>query len=338
MNPKAITAAMRDLCRIAPKRETIPVLSCVRITRQDGIATLQATDMERVLTITLTWPGADLDALYHAPTLLKLLRAGTTPDAALASLTTACPVEDWPTPVVKLENPCTPIILDPVPQFTRVAKAMSTEQTRYYLNGIYWHAHNGTLRAVTTDGHRLHLADSDIPAPNDMPAVILPRAAVDDLLAFKRGACLIEIGDLARFTWPGAVYVTKLVDGTFPPYQRVIPGADGQTTRMSRDALSAAIKTVSAIFSGRIGNVIRLSVWDGICIVTAKDLERGEMQATLPASGALERVGFNPAYLFDMLASLTGDAVVYQADPRAPARFEDSADPKFVGVIMPMRI
>jgi DNA polymerase-3 subunit beta len=233
--------------------------------------------------------------------------------------------------------------------------AISTEETRYYLNGIYLHpAMQGdqpTLRAVATDGHRLAQAELALPAGAEgMPGIILPRKTVNELVRLIESSeaniavgvsaakARFEIGigkELGRVT-----LTTKLIDGTFPDYQRVIPRGNDKVLKVSNGPFVAAVDRVATMASDR-GKAVKLNLSKGHLILSVNNPEGGSATEQLEAdygAGDLE-IGFNAKYLLDIAQQIESEAAEFLlADPGSPTVVKDESDAGSLYVLMPMRV
>lgn len=231
----------------------------------------------------------------------------------------------------------------------RTEFAMSTEETRYYLNGIYLHAAenegNAVLRAVATDGHRL--AQFDIPLPEGaagMPGVIVPRKTVGELsklIAESDGEIEVSLSEAKiRFAFDGSVLTSKLIDGTFPDYTRVIPDGNDKQLEVSCKEFAAAVDRVSTISTEK-SRAVKLAIADKSLVLSATSPEHGSADEEIEVSydsEALE-IGFNSKYLLDITRRIEGDtAQLHLADAASPTLVRDSADANALYVLMPMRV
>jgi DNA polymerase-3 subunit beta len=227
--------------------------------------------------------------------------------------------------------------------------AISTEETRYYLNGIYLHSveEGGKLmlRAVATDGHRLARAQIEAPAGCEgMPGIIIPRKAVGEiqkLVEDPEASVSIELSDTKiRITVGAVVLTSKLIDGTFPDYNRVIPTANDRELTMDRAQFASAVDRVSTISSER-GRAVKLQLSDGNLVLTVNNPDSGSATEELPVGYSSEplEIGFNSRYLLDITNQLTGEETVFMlADPGSPTLIRDSAQSGAIYVLMPMRV
>jgi DNA polymerase-3 subunit beta len=232
----------------------------------------------------------------------------------------------------------------------RTRFAISTEETRYYLNGIFLHPaeHDGVkvLRAVATDGHRLARAEAPLPDGADgMPGVIVPRKTVNELRKL-----LDEAGDedvavsvsetKIRFSMDNVTLTSKLIDGAFPDYERVIPAGNDKLALLDRQAFKDAVDRVSTISTEK-SRAVKLAIQPGTITVSASNAEAGAASEEIEAdydSDVME-IGFNSRYLLDIASQMEGDvAELAFADPGAPTILRDKADASALYVLMPMRV
>jgi DNA polymerase-3 subunit beta len=231
----------------------------------------------------------------------------------------------------------------------RTRFAISSEETRYYLNGIYLHAalSNGVpvLRAVATDGHRLARVEVPLPAgAAGIPGVIVPRKTVAELRKLlEESSPDIDVSlseTKIRFSFDNAVMTSKLIDGTFPDYERVIPADNDKVLEVDCRAFSHAVDRVSAISSEK-SRAVKLSLEKGGLTLSASSPESGSAQEELEAaydSGPIE-IGFNSRYLLEILAQIEGDAAHFAlADAASPTVVREVSDSSAVYVLMPMRV
>jgi DNA polymerase-3 subunit beta len=227
--------------------------------------------------------------------------------------------------------------------------AISTEETRYYLNGIYLHvAGSGktqTLRAVATDGHRLAETDLSVPAgAAGMPGVIVPRKTVTEvqrLIEDTEGEVAIELSSSKiRFSIGRVVLTSKLIDGTFPDYQRVIPAGNDKELTVDKKDFEAAVDRVSTVSSER-GRAVKLSLSSGKLILSVTNPDSGSATEELEVEYDADPldIGFNSRYLLDIAGQLDGEvAVLKLADPGSPTLIQDKDAKGALYVLMPMRV
>lgn len=226
--------------------------------------------------------------------------------------------------------------------------AVSTEETRYYLNGIFLHATaadaaDAGLVLVATDGHRLSKRFVRAETSPDMTSVIIPRQAlkVIEKILPKTGEITIELSDtLIRFSGGSALITSKLVDGTFPDYVRVVPSSHEMQATIEASALSASIDRVATV-SGERGRGVTFSFAGGQLHLEVNNPDAGNATDTLAYTGEAElQIGFNAKYVNDALAHLAGEELtIGLGDSGSPAVLRSvGGNPENLIVLMPMRV
>src|SRR5262245_11759316 len=224
--------------------------------------------------------------------------------------------------------------------------AISTEETRYYLNGIYLHHDkSGVLRAVATDGHRLALAETKSPkGANTLKGVIVPRKAVAEarrLLDDAPETVTVEASDSKIVFHIGeAVLTSKLIDGSFPDYQRVIPKENGKILTIDNKSFSAAVDRVATVSAERSRSV-KLSMASGKLTLAVSHSETGQGTEELEADYDSEpmEIGFNAKYLLDVAQQIEAEETRIEFnDSASPARVLDAKDSGSQYVLMPLRV
>jgi DNA polymerase-3 subunit beta len=231
----------------------------------------------------------------------------------------------------------------------RTRFAMSTEETRYYLNGIYLHAAErdgiDVLRLVATDGHRLARYEMPLPeGAKGIPGVIVPRKAIAEIRKLvDEAADSIRIGlssNKVRFTFDHIVLTSKLIDGTFPDYQKVIPEGNDKKVELDPKLFSGAIDRVSTI-SAEKTRAIKLTINGKTMTLTAQSPESGSATEDIEVSNedaALE-IGFNSRYLMDITQQMEGGGCrMTLADSGSPTIIQDTSDDNALYVLMPLRV
>ncbi len=370
----ALLKSLGHVHRVVERRNTIPILSNVLLRAEDMSLLLKATDLDLEITERLaadagpagatTVPahilyeivrklpdGAQVSLELHGESGQLQLRSGRSrfnlqslPDSDFPDLATGEFTHSFTLAAGNLKR-----LIDKT-QF-----AISNEETRYYLNGIFLHTPDVEghmmLRAVATDGHRL--ARIDIPAPNGaigMPGVIVPRKAVFEVQKLIEDASMdvrVEISAAkARFTFgPSAgagqvVLTTKLIDGTFPDYMRVIPSGNDKRLIVERAPFAAAVDRVSTISSER-GRAVKLAVADAKLTLSVTNPDSGSAIEELDVDydSAPIDIGFNARYLLDITEQLDSDTVLFKlADPGSPTLVQDRDGAAALYVLMPMRV
>jgi len=270
-------------------------------------------------------------------------RLQTLPPADFPHMELSGKVVDFVMPAATLRN-----------ALERVTFAISTEETRYYLNGIFMHVPDApagapsVLRFVATDGHRLARHEAPCPAgAGGIAGVIIPRKTVGVLhkLLKAKGApedVHVRVNTCkAVFTIGNIAVMTKLIDGTFPDYQRVIPSGNDKRATFDREELARAIDCVSTVSSER-GRAVKFSISEGICNLTVSNPDAGDSRATIPCDGwdswGLD-IGFNAQYVLHILAASGGERVTMRfSDSGSPTLISNPDAPETVFVLMPMRV
>ena len=233
-----------------------------------------------------------------------------------------------------------------------VAFAISSEETRYYLNGIYFHATEDHLKTVATDGHRLSMLALPLPdGAAGMPGIIVPKRAVDLLKDFageKERVQFALSGSKIRFSIAGEdgsprfSMTSKLIDGTFPDYTRVVPARHPNSFVLAREALAKAIDRVVTISAGAKGSAVKFGFAPEALTLSARNADIGDAEDEVTVEkgeGEPVEIGFNGRYCLDMLSASNVDrATFYIGDAGSPARIEPEDDGAATFVIMPMRV
>jgi DNA polymerase-3 subunit beta len=225
--------------------------------------------------------------------------------------------------------------------------AISTEETRYYLNGIYLHEvpAAGMLRAVATDGHRLAQAQIATPAgAKGMPGVIVPRKTVLEVVKLFEGVDgPVEVSLSAskiRFAAGDLVLTSKLIDGTFPDYERVIPRNNDKKLELDTKSFASAVDRVSTI-SMEKGRAVKLQIGGNKVVLTVNNPDSGSAEEEVACayeSDPLD-IGFNSRYLMDVASQIKSDGMEFQlADSGSPTIIRDPGDQQALYVLMPMRV
>lgn len=365
--------ALSHVQSVIERRNTIPILSNVRLEANDERLALSATDMDleivKASPATVSVKGATTVSARTLYDIVRKLPKGAKIDLDATSggerLQLVCdrsrftlatlPIEDFPV-MTSGELPfafrlAASELRDLI---DRTSFAMSTEETRYYLNGVYLHTvvHNGVsvLRAVAIDGHRLASVEMPLPAGAEgMPGVIVPRKTVTEVRRLvEDGEAEVEIAlseTKIRFAVApeergGAVLISKLVDGTFPDYERVIPRHNDKQLDVECKRFAAAVDRVSAISSDR-SRAIKLTIEAGTLTLAASAPEHGSATEEIEAQyhGKPIEIGFNARYLLDITRQIKGDnARFLLADSGSPTIAQELGDASAIYVLMPMRV
>jgi DNA polymerase III subunit beta len=364
----ALLKAIGQAQSVVERRNTIPILANVLIEAEGNEVSFRATDL-------------DIEVVDKAPAQVE--RAGATtvsavtlheivrklPDGALVTLTddgtsgrltvdagrsnfslATLPREDFP---IMASSEYDTNFAAPAPVLRRLFDkskfAISTEETRYYLNGVYMHLANGengqVLRCVATDGHRLARIDAPLPdAADGMAGVIVPRKTVAELrklLDDDEQTIAVSVSETkVRFATPDITLTSKVIDGTFPDYTRVIP--QGNTRRMEVDAaeFARAVDRVATVSSER-SRAVKLSLDEDrlILSVNAPDAGAAEEELSVAYTDEPLDIGFNAKYLLEIAGQVDRENAVFLFNSSGdPTLMREGNDETAVYVVMPMRV
>ena len=366
----ALRTALARTVRVVLAKGTIPILSNVLLTASGDRLGLEATDLDVALIDSVPAEVAEPGAItVPAQMLAEIVRkmpdgcqigielTDTKAGQRLAVRTgrsrfvlNTLPEEDFPH--ISAAHFSVQFVVGAKDLKRLVDKsqfAISTEETRYYLNGIYLHPaeRDGTqvLRAVATDGRRLAQVECAAPAGAErMPSVIVPRKAVTELqrmLADQPEDVTVAVSETKiRFEMGVRSLTSKLVEGTFPDYSRVIPLGNEQKLLVDREQLDRAVDRVSTVASER-GRAVKVEPSAGQVTLTVNSPDDGSAVEEVDAEydGLPLAIGFNSKYLMEILAQVDGDTVELKlADAGSPTLFRDPLVSSALYVLMPMRV
>ncbi len=358
-----VLSVLQSVAGIVERRHTLPILANVLIRKTGSALQLTTSDLEIQIRTTAELDGdaGNFTTTVGARKLIDILR--TMPSDQTVSLESSqnklilkggksrftlqsLPAEDFP--LVQEAASFGPSFS--VPQKTlkellhQVSFAMAVHDIRYYLNGILFVAEGKQLSLVATDGHRLAFSSATLDVEVPRQEVILPRKTVLEmqrLLSDKEGAIEMQFaGNQAKFTFDGMEFVTKLVEGKFPDYNRVIPKNHKNTITMGRTALLATLQRTAILTSEKFKGV-RLNLEPGVLRVASSNAEQEEAvdELEIDYNGDAIEIGFNVTYLIDALTNMDQDMVqVDLADSNSSALITIPENTTFKYVVMPMRI
>lgn len=366
-----VLAALQSVAGIVERRHTLPILANVLMKKSGSQLELITSDLEIQIRTTAQLDGdeGDYATTVGAKKLGDILKS--LPSDQIVSLTAnqnkltlqggksrftlqTLPAEDFP--LVQEAADFGPAFS--VPQKTlkmligQVHFAMAVHDIRYYLNGILFVAEGNSLTLVATDGHRLALAQATLDVDMPKQEVILPRKTVLELQRLlkddskgKEGEAeqLIEMrfaGNQAKFTFGGLEFVTKLVEGKFPDYNRVIPKNHKNHITLGRTTLLASLQRAAILTSEKFKGV-RMNFAPGVLGIASSNAEQEEAKEELEIDygGDSFEIGFNVGYLMDVLANMSQDMVtVSLQDANSSALITNPEFEGFKYVVMPMRI
>lgn len=362
----AFLKALNHVQSVVERRNTIPILSNVLVQAAGGQLKLTATDLDiEIVESVAAEAGRDGATTIPAHMLYDIVRK--LPDGAQLELEQgpdqgrisifagrsrfalqALPPEDFPDLAAgELSNRFTIPAGDLKGLIEKTRFAISTEETRYYLNGIYLHevAASSMLRAVATDGHRL--AQAQIARPEGakgMPGIIVPRKTVLELVKLIDGLDgEVEVAlssSKIRFAAGNLVLTSKLIDGTFPDYERVIPRHNDKVLDVDTKIFSDAVDRVSTI-SMEKGRAVKLNISAGKLVLTVNNPDSGSAEEEIAAVYEAEPIdiGFNSRYLLDVAGQMKSASMIFNlADAGSPTIIRDPGDEHALYVLMPMRV
>lgn len=364
----ALSKALGHVQSVVERRNTIPILSNVLLQGQGSALTLTATDLD--IEISESAPAdvaSDGATTVSALTLFEIVKR--LPDGAQVRLELSpeegrlqvsagrsqfalavLPDEDFPS--LSSEDLDTRFSM-PTEDLRRLLQktrfAMSQEETRYYLNGVYLHAVTDgdapLLRAAATDGHRLARLDASLPdGAASMPGVIVPRKAIAELtrlLEDAEDAVDIAVSEAKiRFGFGAGYLTSKLIDGSFPDYERVIPKGNANTLRVETKDFAQAVDRVSTVSADRTRSV-KLALEADRLRLAVNNPEAGSAleELSVDYGGDALEIGFNARYLLDVAQQVGGETTTFQlADPSSPTVITDEEDTRALFVLMPLRV
>jgi len=358
-----VLSVLQSVAGIVERRHTLPILANVLIRKTGSSLQLTTSDLEIQICTTAELDGdtGDFTTTVGARKLIDILR--TMPADQTVSLESSAAklilkggkskftlqtmaAEDFP--LVQEAASFGPVFS--VPQKTlkdllsQVSFAMAVHDIRYYLNGILFVAEGSQLSLVATDGHRLAFASATLDVEVPKQEVILPRKTVIELqrlLSDTQGAIEMQFANnQAKFSFDGMEFVTKLVEGKFPDYNRVIPKNHQNSITLGRSALLATLQRTAILTSEKFKGV-RLNIDPGTLRVASNNAEQEEAvdELDIDYGGDSIEIGFNVTYLIDALANMSQDMVRLElSDGNSSALFTIPDNATFKYVVMPMRI
>ena len=358
-----VLSVLQSVSGIVERRHTLPILANVLIRKTGGSLQLTTSDLEIQIRTTAQLEGdtGDFTTTVGARKLIDILR--TMPADQTVSLESSAaklilkggkskftlqtmPAEDFP--LVQEAANFGPVFS--VPQKTlkgllsQVSFAMAVHDIRYYLNGILFVAEGKQLSLVATDGHRLAFASATLEVDVPRQEVILPRKTVIELqrlLSDNEGAIDMQFANnQAKFSFDGMEFVSKLVEGKFPDYNRVIPKNHQNSITLGRAALLATLQRTAILTSDKFKGV-RLNIDPGTLRVASNNAEQEEAvdELDIDYGGDSIEIGFNVTYLIDALTNMSQEMVTLElSDGNSSALFTIPENATFKYVVMPMRI
>jgi len=366
----ALLKPLQTVTGIVERRHTLPILSNVLISKNLQTVSFCSTDIEMQIRTSSEMATGDepLSTTVAARKLLDILRALPEQPEITVSYTNkklslaqgkakfslqTLPAEDFPTVVSADQYPASITL----PQRTLkqllhlVHFAMAQQDIRYYLNGLFLVIDQSSLKAVATDGHRLAYSavtqdnkEVEIKINGERQEVIIPRKAIIEcqrLLDDSDSLVTIELAsNQARFRFGQVELLSKLIEGKFPDYQRVIPAQHQKIVPISRELFLGALQRAAILTTDKFKGV-RLTLSTGSLKISSTNAEQEEASDDIEVAyqGESVDIGFNVQYLIDVLSNLKADTIhIALQDPNASALITSKSDPEFKYVVMPMRI
>ena len=362
--------ALQHVHSVVERRNTIPILSNVLIeAKEDGVY-LTSTDMDitviekvdlgesEVTQLGTTTTSAQMlyDIVRKLPDNIKVEFLSEKNDrlgikAASSSFALNClPSEDFPSIAQEdFKHSFNIDALDLVRLIDKSSFAMSLEETRYYLNGIYLHAikedNVEKMRTVATDGHRLSRVDINLPqGAEGIPGVIIPRKTILEIrkiLEDHTGNVSLSISETKiKLSFNNVVLTSKLLDGTFPDYSRVIPEHNDKLVTISNQSISEAVDRVSTVSTDKT-RAIKININKGSVVISATNPDKGSASEHLDVvyNGDEVEIGFNSKYVLDVARQIKGNEILIKlSDSVSPTLVYDKDDKDVLFVLMPMRV
>ena len=352
---------------IVEKKNTIPILSNILISTNANNITLCATDMDVVISElvnckvieegSVTTPahtlyeivrkiqeGSDIELISNDGNKLSV-RSGK------SKFSLAClPKDDFPKiDEIKLEDEF--VIKNEVLKniIDKTKFAISNEETRYYLNGLYFHSvtinDEKKLRAVSTDGHRLAKFEAKLPeGVNNIPGVIIPKKTIGEvrklLDEFNEDIKISLNENKIVFYFKNIVLSSKLIDGSFPDYEKVIPQNNDKTFLVDTNLIYGAVDRVSTV-SDEKSRSVKLVIFNNLVSLSSNSAETGSGAEDLiiEYQGEKIEIGYNAKYLMEIINQVNGDKITFQLlDSSSPSIIKDSNDKNTLYILMPMRV
>ncbi len=368
----ALLKALSHVTSVVERRNTIPILSNVLLEAKDQELKLTATDLDMEVVETVkaevAQPGGTTVSAHMFHDIVRKLPEGAQielsrgPDEGRMALASGharfalqvLPPNDFPDlSAGEMSHSFQLTAKDLKRLIEKTRFAISTEETRYYLNGIYLHAAESDgaqrLRAVATDGHRLAQVEVALPdGAEGMPGVIVPRKTVFELAKLiedEDESVTVELSSSKiRFATGHVVLTSKLIDGTFPDYGRVIPQGNDKEMKVDNGEFAQAVDRVSTLSSDK-GRAVKLNLSDGKLVLSVNNPDSGSATEEIAVDYGADpmEIGFNARYLLDISGQLeSGTALFKLADPGSPTIVQDEGGEDGNGsalyVLMPMRV
>lgn len=359
VNNKTLQAALSKVTSVIEKRNTIPILSNIHISpNSDGVITIQGTDLDITLATTISdavvvdanpftasagmlndivkrLPDGDVKLEYEGDVLH--VKAGRS-KFKMQTL----PSSDFPAPKEPVTTSgFTVAASDMKAWLERVAFAVSTEETRYYLNGVYLHEHEGCVRLVATDGHRLALQDTTAQCGIGETGIIIPRKTIGEIIKLCGSGETIYVNfssSMIVVRNEDTTLTSKLIDAQYPEYLRILPRANDLKMIVDADTIKKASDRVASINDERT-RAVRIACTKGEVDLSVRATNGDDANETLDAECDFElEIGVNSRYLADAMTRIDGEAEFSFSDSGTPMVAKQVGDDSYLTLIMPVRI
>lgn len=354
---KPLLDAIDRAASVCEKRTTIPILAYAKLVASKDRLTVVATDLDIEVTSTVESRVEAPGSVTASAAMLRQI-VGKFPNGALVAIEESdgmlkisagrsryelntLPVSDYPDIAGSTYQASFTAQADELARMLNLTKgAASTEETRYYLNGVYLHnSADGSLSAVATDGHRLHWVASEM--TDKIPGVIVPSKTVNEVVkALDIGDVVVSVSETKiKFDLGVTVIVSKVIDGTFPEYARIIPRDNDNIVTASSAELKAASDRVAMVVDDR-AKAVKMEMQDGVLVLSAQG-SAGNAVEEVPAQCGVSGfyIGMNAKYLASTLSQCGGKEVTMEVGGvNSPVVVRPSNDDNVMYIIMPMRV
>jgi DNA polymerase-3 subunit beta len=352
---------------IVEKKNTLPILSNILLEARENLLVLSATDMDISITDKLNCniieEGSTTISAHTLYDIIRKLPESSEIEiisnkgkimslrAGKSKFSLGClPKEDFP--IIEIGDLKNELKLDSQKFLKLIDKtrfAVSNEETRYFLNGIYFHKvkedKNNLLSVVATDGHRLAKFDLDFKEHViDFPGVIIPKKTVNELyklLVDFEGSIKLNLdSNKIVFFIDKSILISKLIDGNFPDYRKVIPNDNNNRLKINRHAFSLAVDRVSTITSDK-SPVIKFKLLKNLMNMSSENSENGTATEDITTNyiGDEMEIGFNSKYILEMVNNLEDEEIILNfKDSSSPVTLMEESNPDLIFVLMPMRV
>lgn len=358
VNNKTLSNALTLVNSVVERRNTIPILSNIYVAANaDGTVTLQGTDLDTTIKTTISdvvidgtataftasaamlsdivkrLPNGDVKLEYDGETLH--VKSGRS-KFKMQTL----PSVDFPQPVASvMQHGFTCSASDMKRWLDRVSFCMSSEETRYFLCGVYMHVNDGALRLVATDGHRLAKQEMTVTC-DSTSGIIIPRKAIAEMAKLCTGdSVTVNWNDRAiTFANDTATLTSKLVDGSFPDYERVIPSGNDKRLVIDADTIKAASDRVASVNDEKT-RAVKIECRNGEVDLSVTARNDNSANEIIDASCDFDLViGVNSRYFADAMSRIDGEASLEFADASMPMIIREVGDDSYLSLIMPVRV